>query len=390
MAVGGSVAFGQRGRGRGARPLLGTVLGAALGAAAVLALVAACGGNSVLPPSGGGTSPAAATAGPVTLGSDLAPARLLATFTEPVAPELVPDPLTGGVWVATQSAQPGHAELLRVDPAGTVTRYPLPGDFGPTATGHVKRSPDGAIWVTSGYSLARLDPRTGALTSRTLPVTDPNAGVAARTAATALPATPTATSTATPTAAPPAAPPGTWIAGLTFDATADAVLLRANVDSLELFDGSLIPVGVVRLAAGSPVPPTEIVLTGSGVRLYLPGSGAPVILPLSGLPGLGPPGRLAGLVRTSTGPDVLAVEDLADGATVRAAQRTADLVESRASGTQRYLLPTREVPVHAPPGGPVDMFMLPPTIMALAPARDRGVWFVAQWRDTTGLYLVQP
>ncbi len=185
--------------------------------------------------------------------------------------------------------------------SGRISKYPLPSVEYNGYTTQIKVSPDGAVWVSLPYELARLDPADG--TVRSLEISEKAAG--------ALPA-------ATDRSAPL---PGTWISDILFDGNA-ALVARVNVPYLTRVDAML------GQSQDLPLPDSHagskgMVRATDGWAYLLPGwDRAGSILALSPDGSLTPIGGLDGTRLSTHGADVTVLMETTMVATLRSGKAT--------------------------------------------------------------------
>jgi hypothetical protein len=176
--------------------------------------------------------------------------------------DLTFDRARDSLWYAVMGSGSRAALYQYAIATGQTSSWTLPAT---THNGFLERvavAPDGSVWVTEEYSVVRVDPASGHVTTHTFPLADADA---------------------IPGALDTNPSPGTWPTAIAFDSQRLALVARHNVRSLTRLDSSIRVVGRVQLPAAI-VGPSDLV-DSNGVIYAAPymGSGPAVLLSENGV-----------------------------------------------------------------------------------------------------------
>lgn len=281
------------------------------------------------------------------------------------------DPFRDALWYVPMSLNGPTALYEASATTGAVLdRFPLPAPASDGLDGQIGAlesfvavAPDKSIWYGSDYALIGVDPATGAIRTRTLPL-----AVAG---------------------APSSESEGSWISALTFTATS-AIVGRANVPFLQQFSLDMKPLAEIPLPAGASGP---VALTVAGTSLDVATrthqsriEQLPIPLPA----GLSAPLTPAG---TAIDPATLLVPGNTQVELITTSGRTV-LVPDVSARTLTWH-PTADVtlplpwPVHsgevANPLGQMVSVVFQPDLMAAAQTPNGTLWLVQSIGSTTSL-----
>lgn len=279
--------------------------------------------------------------------------------------DIVYDKSRKDLWVLEQDGSDPQLSLLKFAPdTGVVTKIKLPSEFKTSLFDHVRIAPDGAVWVSGGYSLGRVDPTTNNLATTTFDE----------------PGTPGSLTDDTK---------DTAVSSFAPEANGDVVVSRDNIPYLTEITTKMVvsrQIDVESQFSGA----ADLVISSAGlIALGLDGN---LTEPSSQLPlSTSPPGAdqdILRLPRDMAGPQAEFLARGVDGARVDDNSLTGTLswqADAKTDPTQ-VSLPSSSGTVGKPNGSGETTVTLRPTITAATVDSDGDLWFAADWNTTRQVY----